>query len=177
VRIHNFYYDGTVEAKVYRRLRQRINAFESVVGNLQPILAQVPTLIEQAVMSADPEEEGVLLAQFDEFITNVPAHLMLDDMVAKDVEADLLEIRQPIPVTPITNEEIEQLFTTSELLKSRGYSFTVVNNRLWQLTKDQKTYQVTFYPEAFDAYPETKFLGFGEPLFDELLALPGNTFN
>lgn len=65
VRIHNFYYDGTVEAKVYRKLRDRINAFQTVVGNLQPILASVPTFIEQAAMSADPEEEGVLLAEFE----------------------------------------------------------------------------------------------------------------
>ncbi len=28
VRIHNFYYDGTVEAKVYKKLRDRIDAFE-----------------------------------------------------------------------------------------------------------------------------------------------------
>ena len=56
VRIHNFYYDGTVEAKVYKKLRDRIDAFQTVVGNLQPILATVPTFIEQAVMSADPEE-------------------------------------------------------------------------------------------------------------------------
>ncbi|MBD2517559.1 hypothetical protein H6G93_21785 [Nostoc sp. FACHB-973] len=38
----------------------RINTFATVVGNLQPILAQVPTFIERAVMSADPEEEDVL---------------------------------------------------------------------------------------------------------------------
>ncbi|MCZ0899173.1 helicase-related protein, partial [Microcoleus sp. HI-ES] len=37
VRIHNFYYDGTVEAKVYKKLRDRIDAFQTVVGNLQPI--------------------------------------------------------------------------------------------------------------------------------------------
>ncbi|EAZ88079.1 SNF2-related protein [Crocosphaera chwakensis] len=51
IRIHNFYYDGTVEAKVYRRLRDRIQAFETVVGNLQPILAQVPTFIELQCVS------------------------------------------------------------------------------------------------------------------------------
>ncbi|MGL4498234.1 MAG: helicase-related protein, partial [Planktothrix sp.] len=68
VRIHNFYYDGTVEAKVYRKLRDRIDAFQTVVGNLQPILAQVPTFIEKAVMSADPEEEGVLLADFEQVL-------------------------------------------------------------------------------------------------------------
>jgi ERCC4-related helicase len=121
VRVHNFYYDGTVEARVYRRLRERINAFESVVGNLQPILAQVPTLIEQAVMAADPEEEGVLLAEFDESLGRASDRPMLDDMVAEDVEADLSEIRQPLPMTPITLEEVERLFTTSELLKSIGY--------------------------------------------------------
>ncbi|MDV2997405.1 MAG: hypothetical protein N4J56_007110 [Chroococcidiopsis sp. SAG 2025] len=46
VTIHNFYYDGTVEAKVYRKLRDRINALTAVVGSLQPILAQVPTFIQ-----------------------------------------------------------------------------------------------------------------------------------
>jgi len=38
---------------------------QKVVGNLQPILAQVPTFIEKAVMSADPEEEDVLMSEFD----------------------------------------------------------------------------------------------------------------
>ncbi|WP_041643998.1 helicase-related protein [Trichormus azollae] len=46
VRIQNFYCDGTLETKVYRKLRDRINAFATVVGNLQPILAKVPTFIE-----------------------------------------------------------------------------------------------------------------------------------
>jgi len=72
VTIHNFYYEGTVEAKVYRKLRDRIDAFQSVVGNLQPILAQVPTFIEQATMGADPEEEDVLLSAFDQVLATPP---------------------------------------------------------------------------------------------------------
>jgi hypothetical protein len=83
VRIHNFYYDGTVEAKVYRKLRDRIDAFQSVVGNLQPILAQVPNFIEQAVMSADPAEEGVLLAEFDEIFDAPPLRPAVDDVDGK----------------------------------------------------------------------------------------------
>ncbi len=82
VNIHNFYYDGTVEAKVYRKLRDRIDAFQSVVGNLQPILAQVPTFIERAVMSADPEEEGVLLAEFEQILDTPPLRPSLEKMVA-----------------------------------------------------------------------------------------------
>jgi hypothetical protein len=72
VRIHNFYYDGTVEAKVYKKLRDRINAFATVVGNLQPILAKVPTFIERAVMTADPQEEDVLFSEFDHDLETPP---------------------------------------------------------------------------------------------------------
>ncbi|WP_390622279.1 helicase-related protein [Euhalothece natronophila] len=72
VRIHNLYYDGTVEAKVYRRLRDRINLFQNVVGHVQPILAEVPTFIEKAVMSADPQEEDVLMAEFEQNFKKCP---------------------------------------------------------------------------------------------------------
>ena len=51
VRIVNLHYEGTVEADVYRALRKRISLFESVVGRLQPILAQVSQTISQTVLS------------------------------------------------------------------------------------------------------------------------------
>ncbi|MEP0790539.1 hypothetical protein NDI42_15810 [Funiculus sociatus GB2-C1] len=74
---------------MYRKLRDRINAFATVVGNLQPILAQVPTFIEQAAMSADPEEEDVLMSEFDQVLCTPPLRPTLEEMVAMDVEADL----------------------------------------------------------------------------------------
>ncbi len=188
VTIHNFYYDGTVEAKVYRKLRDRISAFTSVVGNLQPILAQVPTFIEQAVMSADPEEEDVLLSQFESVLDTPPSDLAIEDMVAIDVEADLAEIRRPIPPTPFTSEQIEQLFTTSALLKSKGAIFEVScdacggmlcdhasqtrsDHRTWQLTFQGKKYAVTFLPEVFDVKPSVRFMNFGDPLFKQLIEI------
>ena len=61
VRIHNFYYDGTVEAKVYKKC-----AIASML------------LREQAVMSAEPEEEGVLLGKFDQILDPVASGLALD---------------------------------------------------------------------------------------------------
>lgn len=69
--------------------RSRINAFATVVGNLQPILAQVPTFIEQAAMSADPEEEDVLMSEFDQVLSTPPLRPALEEMVAMDVEADV----------------------------------------------------------------------------------------
>ena len=41
IRIANLHYEGTVEADVYRALRNRIKLFESVVGPLQPILSKL----------------------------------------------------------------------------------------------------------------------------------------
>jgi ERCC4-related helicase len=170
VKIHNFYYDGTVEAKVYRRLRDRINAFATVVGNLQPILAQVPTFIEQAAMSADPEEEDVLMSEFDQVLSTPPLRPALDEMMAMDVEADLADIRQPIPETPATPETIEQLFATSAWLRACGAWLEKAGDRIWQLTYKGQRYRITFYPEVFDEMPSLRLMSFGDPLFEELLA-------
>ncbi|MBT9313789.1 helicase-related protein [Leptothoe kymatousa] len=169
VRIHNFYYDGTVEAKVYSRLRDRIDAFASVVGNLQPILAQVPTFIEQATMSVDPEEEDVLLANFDNVLDTPPLRPDLEDMVRMDVEADVRELQAPMPPAPVTSAEIETLFTHSQHLQNRGVLFQQLEPSIYELTWQEKTYKVTFDPTIFDDNPSLRLMAWGEPLFDQLL--------
>jgi hypothetical protein len=169
VTIHNFYYDGTVEAKVYRKLRDRILAFTTVVGNLQPILAQVPTFIEQAVMSADPEEEDVLLAEFDHILDTPPLRPALDDMVTMDVEADLAEIRKPLPRTSWTPQAIEQLLTQSVRLKNAGVGFEDRGDRLWKSVSKGRSYLVTFYPDVFNEKPSLRLMSFGEPLFEVIV--------
>ncbi|MEG4405475.1 SNF2-related protein [Microcoleus sp. MON2_D5] len=170
VRIHNFYYDGTVEAKVYKKLRDRIDAFQTVVGNLQPILARVPTFIEQAVMSADPEEEGVLLGEFDRILDAPPLRLALDEMVAMDVESDLQEIRQPLPPTSLFPETIENLFVNSVILKQIGATFDRSENRTWQLNYKSRGYYITFYPDIFEENASLQLMSFGNPLFEEMLS-------
>ncbi|HEY9769970.1 MAG TPA: helicase-related protein [Coleofasciculaceae cyanobacterium] len=169
VHIHNFYYDGTVEAKVYRRLRDRIDAFQTVVGNLQPILAQVPTFIEQAVMSADPEEEGVLLAEFEQVLDTPPLRPGLEEMSAMDVQADLKEIRKPLVSSPVTPEQIEALFTNCRMLIAENIFFESKGNRVWEMTYKNKVYSVTFYPEVFDENPSLRLMTFGDYLFQKIL--------
>ncbi|MEG5051268.1 MULTISPECIES: SNF2-related protein [unclassified Microcoleus] len=170
VRIHNFYYDGTVEAKVYKKLRDRIDAFQTVVGNLQPILATVPTFIEQAVMSADPEEEGVLLGEFDRLLDAPPRGPALDEMVAMDVESDLQEIRQPLQPTSLFPETIENLFVNSLILKQMGAIFDRSENRTWQLNYKSRDYYITFYPDIFEENASLQLMSFGNPLFEEMLS-------
>jgi len=171
VRIHNFYYDGTVEAKVYRKLRDRINAFQTVVGNLQPILATVPTFIEQAVMSADPEEEGVLLAEFDRILDAPPLRLGLDEMVAMDVESDLIEIRQPLPQTSLSPELIENLFVNSAIFQQMGAKFDKKGDKIFQLSYKNTINTITFYPDIYEENPSLQLMSFGNPLFEEMVKL------
>jgi SNF2 family DNA or RNA helicase len=58
IRIVNLHYEDTVEADVYRALRDRISIFEKVVGGLQPILARLPKLIEETVLSKSAGPDG-----------------------------------------------------------------------------------------------------------------------
>lgn len=167
--IHNFYYDGTVEAKVYRKLRDRIQAFTSVVGNLQPILAQVPTFIERATMSVDQAEEDVLLSEFESVLSAPPQRPALDDMVRRDVEADLQAIQQPMTPAPIHPATMEAVFTQSQILKARGIIFTPAQPHVWALSAQQRTFSVTFRPEVFDENPSLRLMTWGDPLFEQLL--------
>ncbi|MEB3231219.1 MAG: helicase-related protein [Leptolyngbyaceae bacterium] len=171
VRIHNFYYDGTVEAKVYRKLRDRIDAFASVVGNLQPILAQVPTFIEQATMSVDPEEEDVLLSEFDTILDTPPLRPALDEMVKMDVEADLQEIRQPLIPSPLTPSDIEACLTRSHLLRSQGVQFATADLGIWEVTYQNRTDRITFRPEIFEEKPSLRLMIWGDPLFEMFVSL------
>ena len=50
IRIVNLHYEDTVEAAVYKVLRERIGMFINVVGRLQPILSQVAGQIARAVL-------------------------------------------------------------------------------------------------------------------------------
>ena len=170
VTIHNFYYDGTVEAKVYRKLRDRIDAFTAVVGNLQPILAQVPTFIEQATMSVDPEEEDVLLSEFDQVLDTPALRPGLDDMVQRDVEADLQEIQQPLPPSPVDVGAIEATLTQSQGLRAQGITFTPLEPGIWQLQWGNQVVPVTFQPEIYDEKPSLRLMAWGDPLFEALLS-------
>ena len=58
VRIANLRYEDAVETAVYRTPGGRINAFEVVVGPLQPILSQLPRTITNTVLARGDDEDG-----------------------------------------------------------------------------------------------------------------------
>ena len=69
IHIVNPHYEGTVETDVYQALQEQIDLFETVVGGLQPILADLPWTITEQVLSgrsgstaADPAAGAANLA-------------------------------------------------------------------------------------------------------------------
>ena len=59
IRIVNLHYEDTVETDVYKALTERINLFETVVGHLQPILAQLPRVISNTVLSGGGHDDAM----------------------------------------------------------------------------------------------------------------------
>ena len=86
-----------------------------------------------------------------------------------DVEADLVELRKPIPRSPFDAEAIEQMFTRSLLLQKAGITFEDAGEKVWTMQFQPKSYQVTFHPDTFDEHPSLRLMTFGDPLFELLL--------
>lgn len=100
-------------------------------------------------------------------LTRGPA---LDDMVQRDVEADLEEIRRPLPPASVSPDAIEQTFTQSPILKSKGFQFAQTEPGVWELSNGQQVWQVTFQPTVFEEKPSLRLLLWGDPVFEQLLA-------
>ena len=58
--IRNYFYEGTIEDVIYQRLSDRINWFEVVVGDLQPILAEVGEITRRLAMLPAQERQSQL---------------------------------------------------------------------------------------------------------------------
>ena len=164
--IHNYFYEDTVEATIYQRLSDRIGWFESVVGELQPILAQVARTIRSVAMLRKEkrgrrlEEEIALLRK--ELDARQIELLKLDEYLDSEIE-------QTETLPPITLQELEKFIVGSQTL---GHYFKphpeIVGAH--RLSLDGKDYAVTFQKELFDKHPNTlRLLSFGEELLSELL--------
>jgi len=167
--IRNYFYDGTVEASVYQRLDDRISSFESVVGELQPILSQVAKVIEAAAMANDKQRGALIAKEIEEINRQVQSAevsaLNLDEYTADEVEA------VPEELSPITLKELERTIATSKSLGERlkphpklAGAHLLDWNGTWR--------EVTFDPKLFDEHPNTiKLLSYGEDLLSDILGV------
>jgi len=164
--IRNYFYEDTVEARVYQALSRRIDWFQDVVGPLQPILAQVGRAIQALAMVPEAERHQALreeLARIQEALDNARAGLNLDEWAGQG------EGFAP-PDTPVTLPELAAALTTAPTLRVRFRPHETIAGAFW-LRTDHGEVAVTFDPATFDAHPNTlQLLTYGNPLFDALLA-------
>ena len=167
VHIHNYFFRDTVEAVVYDRLSDRIDWFEHVVGNLQPILHDVGRAITKLAMMARQERDEKLEPTLDEIRKQADSRdenlLDLDALVDESVAAS------SVPESPVTLSEIEQAFLTSDLTRSRFWPHPTIPEAYW-LDCGKALRAITFRPSVFDRHPYTvELLTYGNPTFDGLL--------
>jgi hypothetical protein len=168
VEIVNYYYEGTVEADIYRALRQRINIFEVVVGPLQPILATIGSNIESKLLENTPIEA---------IVDSIGAEIDRAEREGINIEAyaasgvTLQITQQPLPFTAA---DIDSLLHHAKCVYDAGYTLTPDKNRpgVSLLNGPSCSAQaVTFLPEVFDRYPETvRYLTYTDEIFERLLA-------
>jgi SNF2 family DNA or RNA helicase len=114
IRVVNLHYADTVEADVYRALRQRIGLFEQVVGRLQPILARLPTLISDRVLTGRTRPAE----QRQEAVNEVEQEADRVSAVGFDIDAvtdaDLAE--PALPPSPVTMDDLERVIINPALV-------------------------------------------------------------
>jgi superfamily II DNA or RNA helicase len=170
--IHNYFYQDTVEATIYQRLADRINWFENVIGDLQPILHQVARSIERIAMMKGAERRRRL----EEEIAAIRQDIEQQRMAALDLgdyagSEWIQEEQAPPPVTLRDLEEILLGSATLGKLFRPDPDLAGVYSLNWQGTE----HKVTFARDVFDNHPYTvEFLSYGSLLLDELLAYAGD---
>jgi len=166
--VNHFFYEETVEAKVYQRLSDRIGWFEEVVGELQPILARVGRIIEQVALSRHEEREQRLEQALAGLRTEIEerqlAELNLDQYASHEPKA------ASEPQAPVTLVDLEKTLVNSEAL---GQFFkphpTIDGAYLFSFNDSENA--VTFRRDVFDQHPgSVRLMTYGEGLLATLLA-------
>lgn len=98
VRIVNLHYRDTVESDVYMALRKRIGLFQSVVGPLQPILAELPRTITDAVLRGGRAADDVRTRVAADVTSRVDA--LESDRAALDLDV-LSDTSLEMPARPV----------------------------------------------------------------------------
>ena len=173
IRIVNLHYEGTVETDVYRALRSRIGLFESVVGRLQPILAQLPRTIADAVVSGAAGREG-------------PERTSVTDAIerqARQAEAGGFDLDAALdadvtlpdrPPSPVTMEDLDRVLGSPGLMPPGADVQPLAPREYGLLAPGMgERLRVTTDPMYYGEHAESvEFWSPGNPLFNapELLA-------
>ena len=154
IRIVNLHYEGTVETDVYRALRERIGLFETVVGRLQPILARLPGVISEAVLSGGGREE----AERARVVAVIEGQAAESGTGSFDIDAvteEELEMPQR-PPSPVTMEDLDRVIGSPDLMPP-GCDVQSMRSREYGLLAPgmSERLRVTTDPKYFEEHAES----------------------
>jgi hypothetical protein len=166
--IRNYFIEHTVEAIINQRLSDRINWFEAVVGDLQPILSKVARSIQTLAMLPAAERQRRLDQEIDDI------RHALDEQKTQALKIDaFIKPEQPTAEAtgaPLTLPDLERLLTGLPALADRFVRHPTIP-KAYRLKYEGQDVNVTFSPGVFDEYPETmRLLTYGNPLLADLLS-------
>jgi superfamily II DNA or RNA helicase len=164
--IFNYFYRDSIEDRIYQALRDRINWFEDVVGDLQPILAAVGEVTRKLAML--PVEEQA--AAFEREIRQLRSEIEDARLEALNI-ADYLDPEQPgIGVqTPLALTDLEAILTKANATSRLFQPHPEIPDAYLLSWADEKV-AVTFSADRFDEYPDTlQLLSYGNPLLTQIL--------
>ena len=106
IQIVNLHYANTVEADVYKALRDRIGLFENVVGRLQPILASLPKLISGRVLEGKTRPDDAR----QDFVADIEGEADRAEASGFDIDAVTdADLAEPVvDPSPVTMDDLEQ---------------------------------------------------------------------
>ena len=165
LRIVNLHYEGTVETDVYRALRERIGLFETVVGRLQPILAQLPGTISDAVLSGGDRESAGRANVVDEIERRTREAEARGFDIDAVIDEDLtMPVREP---SPVTMDDLDRVIGMPDLMPA-GADIQPLGHREYGLLAPgmAERLRVTTDPAYFEEHAESVELWSpGSPLF------------
>ncbi len=165
IRIVNLHYEDTVETDVYRALRHRIGLFETVVGRLQPILAQLSRRIADAAVSGTARDARARADATE----SIERQLQETDAGGFDLDAMLQEdlVMPDRPVPPVVMDDLDRLISSPDLLPP-GTEIKPMGPREYSLLAPGMPagLRVTTDPEYYEANANSLELWSpGNPLF------------
>ncbi len=163
--VSNYFYRDTVEAVVYQRLSDRIRWFESVVGELQPILHRVASSIEKLAMMRPDERQRRLdqeIAELREMADRGADYFDVAEYLDEEVDgADELP--------PLSLHDMERTLLESSRF-GRAFRPHSEIQGAHLLERNGAIRAVTFAPDVFDRHPSSiELISFGSDLLSELL--------
>ena len=175
IRIVNLHYADTIETDVYRVLRDRIGLFQSVVGRLQPILAQLPRTITAAVLAGSGRDS----AGYANALQDIELQTRAAETGGFDLDGVLDEdLAMPArPPSPVTMEDLDRVIRAPHVMPP-GTEVRPLGPREYGLLAPgmQDHLRVTTDPDYYEANAESvEFWSPGNPLFQPPELLPPAT--